>query len=234
MCEGQSIGIYLFAKGTDNALWSTLDHSGVWHSLGGKMRADPGAAYSASAKMMAVSVRGTDGALYWKGSSNGKAWPLLWSKFPTGKLLTGTGPAVFIWGSKIGWVVTGTDHHLYFGWYNKASKTYSGWQSLGDKVAPGTGPAACSGFAAGREDVFVTDTKGSVIQNTRLSSSSGWSGWTSLGGHTSLSPAASAEQDIHVFVRGGGTQDLWTNVYFQAFNQNYYVWWGWEDWGAGP
>ena len=83
--------------------------------------------------------------------------------------------------------------------------------SLGGQIPAGTGPAACS-WGAGRLDVFVQGTTGALYHKSYTGS---WSGWQTLGGALTSSPAAAAASGssrIDVFVRGSDGA-LWQKTY---------------------
>ena len=87
--------------------------------------------------------------------------------------------------------------------YQKEYKN-NGWlssESLGGKITPGTGPAACS-WGLGPLDVFVQGTNGALYHK---GNNGAWSSWQYLGGKLTSSPAATAASGgnrIDVFVRG--------------------------------
>ncbi len=136
----------LFAKGSDGALWwehgNTATGWSGWQSLGGHLTSDPAVTSSYSGHVeIVVSVRGTDGALWSKSSSDGgNSWSGWYGL--GGQLLAGTGPAVYCWIDwsvnpavvHYGWFATGTNHVLY--WRDLSH----GWQSFGGYLT--SSPAA--------------------------------------------------------------------------------------------
>jgi hypothetical protein len=199
-CEFDSSNIYLFAKGTDNALWMkqwTLQSWSAWKSLGGVLTSDP-AAVSRRVGVIDVFVRGTDGALWTRATTDGGTSWSNWSKIG-GQLLSGTGPAAYAWGdARIGWVVTGTDSKLWHMWRDSAG-THS-WQSLGGVLT--ASPAATSP-TSGVIDVYGRGSDSALWQ--REYASNAWSGWTPLGGQlaSGTGPAAcSWSGRLDVFVQG--------------------------------
>ena len=72
---------------------------------------------------------------------------------------------------------------------------------LGGQLASGTGPAVCA-QNANSLDLFVQGTDGALWHKSYTGSS--WSGWQSLGGKLTSSPAATSPASgvIDVFVRG--------------------------------
>ena len=77
----------------------------------------------------------------------------------------------------------------------------SPWSGLGGQLASGTGPAVCA-QNANSLDLFVQGTDGALWHKSYTGSS--WSGWQSLGGKLTSSPAATSPTSgvIDVFVRG--------------------------------
>jgi len=112
---------------------------------------------------MVVSVRGTNGALYWKQTTDKAAnWlpsATGWNKVPTGSILPGTSPATYSFGANsIGWLVTGTNHQLYAMRYNGAN--YVGWTNLG-----GYWTASPAVVTRGTNvDVYVLGNNGYIYQ----------------------------------------------------------------------
>jgi hypothetical protein len=100
--------------------------------------------------------------------------------------------------------VRGTDGAL---WQTCYQNGWSTWIPLGGQLASGTGPAVSS-WSAGRLDVFVQGTDGALWH--KWWNGAKWSGWESLGGKLTASPAAtwwwggptSTSTSIQVFVRG--------------------------------
>ena len=109
-------------------------------------------------------------------------------------------PASVSWGTtnRVDVFVRGSDGAVWQRTYNNG---WSTWIPLGGQLAPGTGPAVAS-WSAGRLDVFVQGTDGALWH--KWWNGSKWSGWESLGGKLTASPAASppATNQIGVFVRG--------------------------------
>jgi hypothetical protein len=98
--------------------------------------------------------------------------------------------------------VTGTDGAVWWKYYDNG---WSNWIGLGGKLASGTGPAVSS-WSAGRLDVFAEGTNGALYH--KWWNGAKWSGWESLGGKLTASPAAVSEigtqnaHNIYVYVRG--------------------------------
>jgi C1A family cysteine protease len=88
---------------------------------------------------------------------------------------------------------------------------WGAWSSIGGQLASSTGPAV-SAPDANTLDVFVQGTD-NVLWYKHYQSASGWSGWQSLGGVLSASPAAVSRPNgkIDVFVRGTDGA-LWTRA----------------------
>jgi hypothetical protein len=140
-------------------------------------------------------------------TSNGN---LTWS-FTTGHYVLSS-PAVVN-----GVVYVGCDDGTIYAIGNQSAGTWGPWTSLGGQILAGTSPAATN--VSGQTDWFVVGT------NHQLYYTSGSSGWTSLGGTLTSSPAAVSPSAgvIDVFVRGtngalytkhlsGGVWGAWTSL----------------------
>jgi Repeat of unknown function (DUF346) len=131
--------IYVFVRGTDNALWSkTTTDNGTswssWYSLGGQLASNTGPAVcSWGSGRLDVFVQGTDGALWHKWYTGGA-----WSGWESlGGKLTSSPAAAPPATNQIGVFVRGTDGAC---WYKEWTGTaWSGWKSLGGQLAPNTG-----------------------------------------------------------------------------------------------
>jgi thiol-disulfide isomerase/thioredoxin len=197
----------VFARDTTGALY-TKHYSGstwgAWTNLGGKIPAGTSpAACSWGASREDVFVQGNNGALYqntWTGTWSG--WTSL------GGSITSSPAAVSPTSGVIDAFARGTTGALYTKHYSGGA--WGAWTNLGGKIPAGTSPAVCS-WGASREDVFVQGTNGALYQNTWTGT---WSGWTSLGGSITSSPAATspATGTIDVGVRGT-TGALYEKVY---------------------
>jgi hypothetical protein len=168
----------------------------------------------------------TDGAL-WHTNGSG-TWDSL------GGVCTSS-PAAISWISssfRLDVFVRGSDGAMWQRYYQNG---WSGWIPLGGQLAPGTGPAVAS-WSAGRLDVFAEGTNGALWH--KWWNGSKWSGWESLGGKLTASPAAVTEvgvsnaHNIYVFVRGTDGA-----VWQKSYNS------GWSSWhslggqlapGTGP
>ena len=109
--------------------------------------------------MIDVFVRGTDGALSYRSTTNGGASWSNWSSLG-GQLASGTGPAVCAQNANsLDAFVQGTDHVL---WHKSfQGSAWSAWGSLGGNLT--SSPAATSP-ANGVIDVFVRGSDGAVWQ----------------------------------------------------------------------
>lgn len=113
----------------------------------------------------------------------------------------------------------GTDHALYHGWFNGGS--WSGW-------AENLGGVGISAPAVSRRDANTMDiaVRGyySDVQYISWNSSTGWSGWSSLGGTTYDGPGIGSftPGSLNVYVRGTDNQ-CYTK----------YIWNGnWTSWAS--
>jgi hypothetical protein len=123
---------------------------------------------------MDVFARGTDGALWWKTTTNnGTSWSN-WYKIG-GQLASGTSAAADARGpNSLDVFVQGIHQAL---WYSHWDGTkWSAWTSLGGTLT--SSPAATS-RSSSTIDVFVFGSDNGLWRNTY---SGGWSGWQSAGG----------------------------------------------------
>jgi hypothetical protein len=98
----------------------------------------------------------------------------------------------------------GTDRQL---WYRPVAWS-AGWQSLGGISL--YGPAAVT--SGSTSYAFVVGGDGALY--VRADAGSGWSGWVSLGGYLTSSPAAASLGDGHLRVFGrGGDNGLWSREF---------------------
>jgi hypothetical protein len=119
-------------------------------------------------------VRGSNGALYQKTTTNGGSSWSNWSSLG-GQLASGTGPAADARGpNSLDVFVQGTDNALWYTHWNGA--TWSAWKSLGGTLT--SSPAATSP-GNGTIDVFVRGTDNGLWEKTY---NGVWFGWTSIGG----------------------------------------------------
>jgi hypothetical protein len=212
----------VWVAGTDGAVWVTGFHTGAawyaWLNVGGKVYPGTGPAVSGWPGREDCFVRGTDGAMWQLTDQSGSlsSWASLGGKLTSSPAATARGT------NWINTFVRGTDGAIWeTSWYNGA---WHPWITLGGGVAPGTGPAACT-YGTGREDLFVQGTNGALWQRTWTGS---LSGWTSLGGKLTSSPAAATTtyegyMTMYVFVRGTNGL-LYAREYFDG---------GWTGW-VGP
>jgi C1A family cysteine protease len=219
----------LFFRRNDSALWWKHWDGTTWStstSLGGILTSDPAAA-SPGNSLTDVFVRGTDGAIWEKTTTNGGASWSGWNSLG-GQIPAGTGPAVCSWGSgRLDLFVQGTDGALWRQWYTGTS--WSGWQPLGGQLTSSAAAATAPGSS--RIDVFVRGTDGAIWQRTTTNRGSSWSGWTSRGGQIPANtiPAASSW--------GSGRLDLFANgtdgqLWWQYTSNGGSSWTGWQPLGG--
>src|ERR1035437_4877671 len=153
---------YLFVQGYDGACWYNRQDFGTtglanwgwsgWTSLGGQLTSSP-CAVSRSSATLDVYVRGTDGALWSRTTTNnGTSWSG-WMCLG-GQLASGTGPCACSNASRLDVFVQGTDGVLY---QKTWTGSWSGWKSLGGKLT--SSPAAAT-RGTGLIDVHVRGTDG--------------------------------------------------------------------------
>jgi hypothetical protein len=158
--SGTTTQVGWFVTGTDHALYQSWSNNGVqspsWVNLGGKLTSSP-AATSPGNGVIDVFVRGTNGALYEKTTTDGGT---TWSNWASlgGQIPAGTAPAVSSWSSgRLDLFVQGMNGALYHKSYS--GSTWSGWENLGGKLT--SSPAATSP-GTGQIDVFVRGTDGAL------------------------------------------------------------------------
>ncbi len=181
-------------------------------------RTGPAAASSSSTGQWYIFAVDSSGALQYTPDGNSSTWNSL------GGACTAS-PAAVSWGStaRFDVFVRGSDGAVWHKYSNDGGSTWSSkWESLGGQLAAGTGPAVAS-WSQGRLDVFAEGTNGALYH--KWWNGSKWSGWESLGGKLTASPAATwgvqetPANNIHVFARG-------TN------GSVYQKYWGGSAWSA--
>jgi hypothetical protein len=193
--------IYVFARGTDNALWfKSVSLSGgitgqsSWASLGGVLTSSP-AVCSLGPDRLDVFVRGTDNALWYK-AFDGQVWAD-WVSF--GGSLTSS-PAVMAMRGAAWIFVRGTGNALDFMWF-RSFNDQSSWQRLDGVLS--SAPAVCSVTPERDQiDVFARRAQHNELQYTRFDGHT-WSEWVILGGEWTSDPSAMAMGGAAwVFARG--------------------------------
>jgi Repeat of unknown function (DUF346) len=191
----------VFARGSDNALWTrTLAGGqwGGWQTLGGSLTSAPGAV-AWSAKRLDVFVRGSDGGL-WHRWRDGNAWSG-WESL--GGVLS-SGPAATSWAEgRLDVFARGTDNALWHRWW--AGAGWSSWESQGGSLA--AEPGAVS-WGPGRIDVFARATDNQLSH--RWWDGQRWNGWDSFGGFPSsgaaVASAAAGQLDVFSLTANGRVQ----------------------------
>ncbi|MGZ4923258.1 MAG: hypothetical protein ACXV5H_04715, partial [Halobacteriota archaeon] len=168
-----------------------------------------------------VFVRGTDGAVWTRATTDGGSTWSGW-KGLGGALAAGTGPAAYAWGdTRIGWMVTGTDNRLWHMWTD-SSGTH-GWESLGGALSSSPGVTSQT---SGSIDVFAQGTDAAVWQRTYANTT--WGNWKGLSGAlaSGSGPAASSWGNgrLNLFVQGTDNV-LWHKSYTGT-------WSGWQSLGG--
>ncbi len=144
-----------------------------------------------------VFVQGTDNALwtrYYQSASGWSGWQSLSGKLTASPAATSPTSGVF------DVFVRGTDGAIWERTTTNGGSSWSAWSGIGGQLASGTGPAVCS--QGSRLDVFVQGTDGALWHKTYTGTS--WSGWQSLSGSLTSSPAATSPGNnlVDVFARG--------------------------------
>jgi len=165
----------VFVRGTDGGVWwrtrSAGGGWGPWISLGGGLASGTGpAAASAASGSLTVAVNGTDGALWIRTYAGGR-----WSGWVSVGGAVRSDPALVQVGSgALEAFVRGSNDSLYLRPYSSSSG-WGGWTNLGGALSGG--PAAATGMAAGRLDVFVPGVNGALYQRVLAG---GWSPWIKI------------------------------------------------------
>jgi hypothetical protein len=187
----------LVAVDTSGHVW--WNQSG-WISLGGSATSSP-AATTPNLAVWGVFVRGTDGAVYEKTTTNGGS---SWSNWISlgGQVAAGTGPAACSWGvGRFDVFVQGTDGALWHKWSTNSGATWSKWESLGGKLT--ASPDAGGANTTNSIRVFVRGTDGACWYKEWTGTA--WSSWHSLGGQLAPNTGPGGE----VFVQGTDHQLWW-------------------------
>jgi len=167
----------VFVQGTNQVLYYTHWNGATWSawaSLGGALTSSP-AATSPTSGVIDVFVRGTDGAIWEKTTTNGGS---SWSNWASlgGQIASGAGPAASSWNpSRLDVFVEGTNGAMYQKTWTGSS--WSGWQSLGGVLT--SSPAATSP-SPGTIDVFVLGSDNGLWQKSY--SNGAWGSWMSADG----------------------------------------------------
>lgn len=193
--------VYVFAKGSNNALYMKSSADGVsftgWQNLGGLLTAAPAAASMGG--QLYILAKGSDNGLYIKSSSDGATftgWRSLGGNLTAPPAATGVGNTLYIFAK-------GSDNALYLNRSNDGVN-FSGWQNQGGNL---TAAPAATAFQ-GRVYVF-----GKGVDNGLYAKSSAdgvnFSGWQNLGGRLDAAPAAASyvsdgSETLYVFANGSG------------------------------
>jgi len=221
-----ALGMYVFGRGADGALWAKKTTNGGvswsnWYEIGGRLLPGTGpAAYAwgnSTNGRIGWLVTGMDHALWhtWNDSAGHHDWESIGGYLTSSPAATSRGYGLIDVSGR------GADGALWQSEYTLKSikgNEWSVWTTLGGKIAPGTGPAACSwvGSQSFNLDVFVQGMNGALYHNYYAGGT--WSGWESLGGKLTSSPAAATIptvnnfRSIQVYVRGGNG-DIWERFY---------------------
>jgi hypothetical protein len=221
---GDNIGLGISAKSStsNQPYFMDFDVGGPWVALGGATHEAPSIA-SGTPTQMVVSVRGTDGALYWKQTTNKAA---TWLPSATGwnavggQLLPGTSPAVYAFSAtSIGWLVTGTDHQLWWATWNGVS--HSSWKCLNGYVK-GSPAVVTRGSTV---DVYVGGSDAAIWQKSFVSGV--WqTNFGKRGSDVSVADGSSPTASVY----GTTREDLFWNGTDGALHQK--TWNGGSTWTA--
>jgi hypothetical protein len=219
--------INVFMRGPDLALWenvftqSKCQNSGWsgWHSLGGRLAAEPAAASYGypSTTTVNVFVQGTDHHL-WIDTLNVATG--IWTWTTAGGLIQAGAAAVVVSGNEAWAFVEGADLGLWY-W-----STASGWYPLGGRLA--SKPAVTwMAQPSGHVDAFV---EGADQQLWHWTSANG--SWEAVGGRIAGAPSAQVNGGRYLsnFVAVRGTDGaLWLASFTPSFPAGG---WSWQSWGG--
>ncbi|HEX5502997.1 MAG TPA: hypothetical protein VFW96_10265, partial [Thermomicrobiales bacterium] len=190
---------YVFAKGSDNALYvNSSDTAGqftTWRSLGGILTAAPAAA-SFNGRLYAF-AKGSDNALYVTSSADGVSWSTWGSQ---GGILLAP-PAAASANGRLYVFAMGTDKALYV----KSTAdgiNWTPWASLGGVL---TAAPAAAGFN-GQIFAFAKGTDNALYVRSSVDGVN-WVPWQSLGGVLVAAPAAAVSGNggtLYTFASGTG------------------------------
>ncbi|HET8626935.1 MAG TPA: hypothetical protein VFL91_05930, partial [Thermomicrobiales bacterium] len=192
--------VYVFARGSDNALYVTSSADGEtftgWRSLGGILTAAPAAA--SDGQRLYVFARGSDGALYLTVSADGATfgeWQNLGGILTAPPAATSVGGVLYVFAK-------GSDDALYVQ-SSADGAHWSGWRDLGGVL---TAAPAAAGFR-GQVYVFARGSDNALYE--KHSADGGrFTDWRDLGGVLTAAPAAAsstpsgADETLALFARG--------------------------------
>lgn len=195
-------GLWVFARGTDNALYYRTTGDGVnwssWASLGGVATSAPAAA---TGTRLCAFVRGSDNALYSRSTTDGANWTGWVSlRTPPNGGLTSAPAATRDGGTRLWVFARGADNAL---WYCTSGDglNWSPWASLGGVLT--AAPAAAT--LNGRLYAFARGSDNRLYQRS-TSDGTTWTAWAVYGdgGNLTAAPAAA------VYTPSGGTARMYT------------------------
>jgi len=192
----------LFAHGTDHAIWTKTQLSGVfgpWNRIGGLLIGDP-VALSRGPGQVDLFSHGVDGNLY-QSWLEGDTWHAF-EDLGGLKDLVGTPTVISRGGPLVDVLSRGNDFQLQHNAWD--GSRWLGWQELGGQLRSRPSvvartPDHLDVFARGQDDTLQ-----------HLSWDGSWGGWENLGGVIRGEPTAIARgpEDVQVFVRGSDN-GLW-------------------------
>jgi len=182
------------------------------------------AGYALGSSRIDVFVRGTDGAIYEKTTTNsGSSWGG-WVSLG-GQIPVNTVPAACSWGAgRLDLFAYGTDGQMWWKYTTNGGSSWSGWHSLGGKLAPHTGPGVDEAL-----HLFVQGT------DNQLWFWNGGAAWRTLGGAppealSTSSPSAGLPPNDHSVVCVSSTSgNVWSSTISLTG-----VWDQWDSAGSPP
>ncbi|HVY47416.1 MAG TPA: GH25 family lysozyme [Minicystis sp.] len=202
----------LFVPGTDGFLYHTWQKTpnGGWSDFAAMGNVEGGglitpAVVTDHAGNLAVVARGkSDEATYIMREKTGGGWTS-WTSL--GGKATDTPALAVNADGRLEVFVKGTDGALWHKWEATPGGAWSGWSSLGGGVSS----PAVAADSNGKLTVFVRGNNNALYRIAQTSS--GWTGWTGMGGDFAGAPAPSNDKDkrVEVFVRGtdGSVGHVW-------------------------
>jgi hypothetical protein len=117
-------------------------------------------------------------------------------------------PAAVSWGTnRLDIVATGTDSGI---WHKAYTGSWGGWRKIGDGILAGTSPAIAS-KGPNHLNIYALEPDGILAH--KAWGTSGWSGWSVIGGISDYSPAAvtspSGRAHVALTMNNGKYDGMW-------------------------
>jgi len=142
----------------------------------------------------------TNGAIYWKHSSDGTTWPK--TSVDLGGNAT-SDPAALETDGQLAVYARSSDGALWWTYTTDGGTSWSSWSSLGGQLLTGTGPGVCT--LGSVKEIFVTGTDNALYKFEGVDVP-----WKNLGGSLTSSPAAESQGPGYLGVLARGSDGaLW-------------------------